>query len=715
MSSPWLCLRQGGVQVVLDIGGPSLPRVVHWGDDLGELSDDEISFLPLGDGQELGSRPSDVTILSVSPTRSVGWAGWPGLSGHRHGSASQPLFSLENVTTAALDGGHLVRYRGADTAAKLTLEGELELTAEGVLKYRQTLASTATSEQPPYEVSDLICLLPLPAHPVELLDFTGRWGNEAQPQRHGLEPGIWLREQRRGRTGPDTPLVLFAGDRSFGFRHGEVWGVHLGWSGDQRYLVERLNTGTTVIGAGEILAAGEVILGPGESVTTPWSYAVYSARGVDGASARLHSMLRRRPGHPKKTRPIVLNTWEAVYFDMSFERLARLADVAAEIGVERFVIDDGWLGSRRDDSSGLGDWYVSNDVWPKGLGPIVDYVRARGMDFGLWFEPEMVNLDSDVARSHPDWVLGTPGRMPPPVRNQQVLDVANPAAFDYILERLSSLVREYSIDFIKWDHNRDLADPVHRSGPRSGQPAVRDQTLATYRLIDELRRKHPALEIESCSSGGSRIDLGVLERTERVWASDCIDPIERVRIVSGISTLLPFELIGTHLASERSENTGRRHDLALRLAVALFGHQGIEWDITKTTTAERKALAEWVTMVKSFRPLVHGGELVRIERQSDPGTTLFGVVAHNRAEALFALVRTYTVPQSETAPLRLDGLDASACYRLARLPIAREGRFSNNVWQAQDAEISGSLLMGTGVRVPSLRPDEASVFHLTKV
>jgi alpha-galactosidase len=206
-----------------------------------------------------------------------------------------------------------------------------------------------------------------------------------------------------------------------------------------------------------------------------------------------------------------------------------------------------------------------------------------------------------------------------------------------------------------------------------------------------------------------------LERTERVWASDCIDPIERVRIVSGISTLLPFEMIGTHVASERSENTGRRHDLALRLAVALFGHQGIEWDITKTTTAQRKALAEWVSLVKSFRPLVHGGTLVRIERPSDRGTTLFGVVAHDRAEALFALVRTYTVPQSETAPLRLDGLDASARYRLARLPIAREGRFSNNVWQAQDAEISGSLLMGTGVRVPSLRPDEASVFHLTKV
>jgi alpha-galactosidase len=714
MASRWLTLRHDGVLVILDIGGPSLPRVVYWGSDLGDLSDDEISFLPLGDGQQVGSRPSDVATFTVSPSRAVGWAGWPGLSGHRHGSASQPLLALENVTTAVVDGGELVCYRGADNSAKLTLEGELELTKDGVLKHRQTLTSTATADAAAYEVNDLICLLPLPAHVMEVLDFTGRWANEAQPQRHGLEPGIWLREQRRGRTGPDTPLVLFAGDRGFGFRHGEVWGVHLGWSGDQRYLVERLNTGTTVIGAGEILAAGEVILGPGDSVTTPWAYGVYSGRGVDGASARLHSMLRRRPGHPKKPRPIVLNTWEAVYFDMSFERLATLADVAAEIGVERFVIDDGWFGSRRDDSSGLGDWYVSQDVWPTGLGTIADYVRSKGMGFGLWFEPEMVNLDSDLARAHPEWVLGTPGRMPPPVRNQQVLDVANPEAFAYILERLVSLVTEYNIDFIKWDHNRDLADPVHRSGPRAGQPAVRDQTLATYRLMDDLRRRHPSLEIESCSSGGSRIDLGVLERTERVWPSDCIDPIERVRIVSGISTLLPFEMIGTHVASERSENTGRRHDLALRLAVALFGHQGIEWDVTKTTTVERQVLADWVILAKSFRPLVHGGELVRIERPSDPGTTLFGVVAHDRAEALFALVRSYTVPQSETAPLRLDGLDASARYRLERVALPRESRFSNNPRWPQGAEVSGALLMGAGIRVPALRPDEACLFHLHK-
>jgi len=715
----WLSLRGSDVMVVLDVGGPYLPRVVYWGRDLGELSDEEAAVLPLARDQARGPRPSDRGVpFTVSPTRAHGWAGWPGLSGHRQGYSSQPLFYSENVTSTEHAGGYLVSYRGRDSAAQLVMEGELELTEDGILRHRQTLTSTAPADEAPYEVADLICLLPLPDHAVEVLDFAGRWADEAQPQRLDLNQGTWLREQRRGRTGPDTPLVLFAGDEGFSFRRGEVWGVHLGWSGDQRYLVQRLNTGTTLIGAGEILASGEVILGPGESVTTPWAYAVYSRRGVDGASARFHSYLRRRPGRPAKPRPVLLNTWEAVTFDMSFALLAQLADVAAEIGIERFVIDDGWFGSRRDDSSGLGDWYVAQDVWPGGLGPIVDHVRTRGMEFGLWFEPEMVNPDSDLARAHPDWVMGTAGRMPGTWRNQQVLDVAHPDAFAYILERLDSLVSEYGIDFIKWDHNRDLADPVHRSGPRVGRPAVRDQTLATYRLMEELKRRHPSLEIESCSSGGSRIDLGVLERTDRVWASDCIDPIERVRILSGISTLLPFELIGAHVASERSATTGRRHDLALRLAVALFGHQGIEWDITKTTPEEKQALADWVALVKSLRPLVHAGELVRIERPSDPGTTLFGVVAHDRAEALFILVRSDTAPLSETSPLRLDGLDAGARYVLERLSLPGAGPLvpgeALSRTEIVEVTVPGSLLMGAGVPAPLLLPEEAAVFHLKK-
>jgi alpha-galactosidase len=716
-SSRWLSLRRSGVLVVLDVGGPYLPRVVYWGGDLGELSDEEVSFLPLAGEQRRGPRPVDRRApLTLSPARAQGWDGWPGLSGSRGGYSSQALFLLDTFTATDDERGHLLVYRGVDSSARLVLEGELELTPEGVIKHRQTLTSTASEDEPPYEVQDLLTLLPLPHHVAETLDFAGRWGNEAQPQRRELNQGIWLREQRRGRTGPDTPLVLLAGDRHFGFRQGEVWGVHLGWSGDQRYLVQRLNTGATLIGAGEILAAGEVILGPGGSLTTPWVYAVYSGRGVDGASARLHALVRGRPHHPATVRPIVLNTWEAVTFEMSFDRLARLADVASEVGVERFVIDDGWFGSRRDDSSGLGDWYVAKQVWPGGLGPIADYVRAKGMDFGLWFEPEMVNPDSDLARAHPEWVLGTAGRTPISWRNQQVLDVANPDAFAYLLERLDSLVSEYDIRFIKWDHNRDLADPVHRSGPRAGRPAVRDQTLAAYRLMDELRRRHADLEIESCSSGGSRIDLGILERTDRVWASDCIDPIERVRIVSGISTLLPLELIGAHVASERSKTTGRRHDLSLRLAVALFGHQGIEWDISLTSPEERRSLAEWISLAKSLRPLLHGGELVRMERPGDPGTTLFGLVAQDRSEALFALVRSQAGPQSETLPVRLGGLDPESRYLVKRLSLPGEGSpemvDTQTGARATEGVVRGSILMSAGIPAPAMSPESAALFYL---
>ena len=730
----WLVLRRAGVMVVLDVAGPYLPRIVYWGCDLGDLTVADITALPGAQYTPRGADTADAEIpLTLLPARAQGWAGWPGLTGHRDGLATQPLFTLTHVNADVVggdagdggggrngangrDGRDLVVFSGADEAAKLRLDAELRLGPDGVIAYRQTLTSTASSEEIPYTVGDLVTLLPVPEHATEVFDYAGRWSNEAQPQRGVMAQGTWLREQRRGRTGPDSPLLLSIGTAGFSNRHGELWGVHLGWSGDQRYLAQRLNTGATVIGAGEILAAGEVILGAGESITTPWSYGVYSDRGLDGASARLHAMLRRRPNHPHRPRPIVLNTWEAVYFDQSLERLAALADVAAEIGVERFVIDDGWFGSRRDDTSGLGDWQVSPDVWPKGLGPIAEHVRSLGMEFGLWFEPEMVNLDSEVARGHPDWVIGTPGRMPPPKRSQQVLDVAHPDAFAYLLDAMSNLVTQYGIGYIKWDHNRDLADPVHRGGPRAGRPAVREQTLATYRLMRELKARHHGLEIESCSSGGSRIDYGVLENTDRVWASDCIDPIERVRIVNGIATLLPFELIGAHVASQRSHTTGRMHDLSLRLAVALFGHAGFEWDLTTTSPTDRAALARWVSFAKSMRPLLHTGELVRADRPADPGTSLYGVVAADRREALFAFVRLESSAREGDAPLRFPGLDPALRYRVESVHFADEAEQHHRRRAVNDAAEATGLLLGTaGITAPALRPEQAVVYHLRNV
>jgi alpha-galactosidase len=340
------------------------------------------------------------------------------------------------------------------------------------------------------------------------------------------------------------------------------------------------------------------------------------------------------------------------------------------------------------------------------------------MDFGLWFEPEMVNPDSDLARKHPDWLIGTEGRMPPTSRHQQVLDVSRPEVYAFLLKRMSSLVSEYGVGYIKWDHNRDIADPVHRGGPRAGRPALRDQTLAVYRLMDELRAHHPGLEIESCSSGGARIDYGVLAHTDRVWASDCLDPLERVRIVAGISTLLPFELIGAHVGARRSHTTGRQHDLALRLAVATFGHAGIECDLTSLSPEERRQIGEWVAFAKSVRPLMHSGEVVRIDRPEDPGTMLYGVVRPDRGEGLFNLVRLQTGVDYETAPVRLAGLARSLRYHVERVTLPGEGPQVHGPYVRAGADgfvAHGDMLLRAGIPAPTLRPEQAAMFHVRAV
>jgi alpha-galactosidase len=410
---------------------------------------------------------------------------------------------------------------------------------------------------------------------------------------------------------------------------------------------------------------------------------------------------------------VLLNTWEAVYFDHSFDRLAALADVAAEIGVERFVVDDGWFGSRRDDRSGLGDWYVSADVWPDGLEPLARHVRDLGMDFGLWFEPEMVNPDSDLARAHPEWIIGAAGRTPPLRRNQQVLDLGQPAAYAYLLERMSALISACDIAYVKWDHNRDTADPVHRAGPRAGHAALHEQITAAYRLMAELKQRHPGLEIESCASGGARIDYGVLEHTDRVWPSDCSDPLERVRIVSALSTLLPFELIGAHVASARSHVTGRVSDLGLRMAVATFGHSGIEWDLTETTPDERDRLARWIAFVKGHRSLLHTARLVRVDRPEDPETRLLGAVAPDGSRALFLFVRLAASPRAGDAPVVFAGLDPGRRYAVQRVAIFE----SADVRQpkgalTQSRTATGAELMTVGVPGPGLRPEQAVVYEL---
>ena len=315
----------------------------------------------------------------------------------------------------------------------------------------------------------------------------------------------------------------------------------------------------------------------GASYASPWVYVAASDAGLDGLAESWHGYQRSLPAHPD-VQPVVLNVWEAVYFDHDLDRLKEIAERAARVGVERFVLDDGWFHDRRDDTAGLGDWVVDPAVWPDGLDPLIEHVTGLGMEFGLWFEPEMVNPDSDLFREHPDWILSAGGRVPLEHRHQQVLDLTRPEVLDHLFERVDAVLSAHDIRYVKWDHNRDLLEAG--SGARGGAPAVHEQTLAFYALLDRLRAAHPSVAWESCASGGGRIDLGVLERVQRVWASDMTDALARQQIQRWTTQLVAPEYVGAHVSAPTSHTTGRTLSLDFRCATALFGAFGIEWDLT---------------------------------------------------------------------------------------------------------------------------------------
>jgi alpha-galactosidase len=572
-------------------------------------------------------------------------------------------------------------------------------------------AVTNTCERSPYTVNGVRLVLPVPAEAQEILDFSGRHLRERSPQRHPFQVGTHLREGRRGRTGSDATVLLAAGTSGFGFRTGEVWAVHTAWSGNHVTFAEQSLTGVRVLGGGELLLPGEVVLQPAQTYTTPWLYAT-CGHGLDEVSAAFHDHLRSREGHPSSERLVVLNTWEAVYFDQDVESLTELAELAAEVGAERFVLDDGWFAGRRDATAGLGDWRVDDDVWPDGLGPLVTAVRKLGMDFGLWFEPEMINEDSDVARAHPEWILAPGARLPLRARHQQVLNLACADAWEYVLESISALVGEVGIDYIKWDHNRDLVEAGDRD---TGSARVHAQTLAVYALMDELRRRHPRLEIESCSSGGGRVDLEVLQRTDRVWASDCIDALERQRIQRWTGLVLPPELVGSHVGAPTAHTTRRTHSLAFRAATALFGHFGIEWDLRTASPAELAELAAWVALYKQERTLIHTGTAVHSDYPDD-AYWAHGYVSPDRGRALMAFVALDTSPAAQPGRIRVPGLDPLRHYRIEPLELSAEALVRTGggppSWWARPTTVRGELLEHVGLQGPMLYPERALLFRL---
>jgi alpha-galactosidase len=711
-----IALTADGVTVLVDVGDAGLPVVAYWGPELPGLDAGQAAAIIDAGVMVAGSNNLEPhPRVAVLPEHRTGWTGRPGLRGSFAGIGWSPAFAVTSVT---LDGAAVRGFAGAgpgrvdvdavDDAGRLRLRLVLELLPSGLVRTRATVENLAPE---PYQLDDLVLSLPVPDEATELLDFAGRHVLERVPRRGPFPDGAHVRENRKGRTGVDSAYVLHAGTAGFGFGAGRVWAVHTAWSGNHTHYAERVFTGEQRIGGGELLLPGEVRLATGEAYQSPWIYGSYGA-GLDQVARRFHRHLRAREPRVSTQRPVTLNVWEAVYFDHDAGKLAELAERAAAAGVERFVLDDGWFGSRRNDRSGLGDWVVSPDVWPRGLHPLVDRVRDLGMQFGLWFEPEMVNPDSDLARAHPDWIMSARTEWPLESRHQQVLNLGIPEAYEHVKSQVAAILKEYPIDYVKWDHNRDLVEAG--SQPAGGRPGVHAQTLAVYRLIDELRAAHPGLEIESCSSGGARVDLAILERTDRVWVSDNIDPHDRQHMLRWTAQLVPPEYLGSHIASGRSHTTGRRHDLGFRAATAIFGHLGIEWDLTTATDAELAELRAWVAFYREHRDLLLGGDLVRMDGY-DERVLVHGVVAPDRSRALIAMVILDSPYPDPVGRLRFRGLDPDRTYRLRPELVAPGpgGLRPPHWWGAHHhgGVFSGATLEHVGVACPRVHPDQVVLYR----
>jgi alpha-galactosidase len=641
----------------------------------------------------------------------------PHLRGHRVAPEGGDLaaglsWSTRFVRDTLESTDERLRLTATDRAAGLSLAVELEAVVGGALRGRHTVTNTGPGA---YVLEGLEVVLPVDDDLVEALDFTGRHERERTPQRHAVTDGLWMREARVGRPGLDAATMVVLGTPGFSPTEGRVLGVHVAWSGNSVLRVERDAATGTTLGGGELLQPGEVVLAPGASYQTPWVFFAAADDGLDGLAAAWHAYQRSLDAHPG-TQPVILNVWEAVYFDHDLERLQGIADRAARVGVERFVLDDGWFRHRRDDTAGLGDWWVDEDVWPQGLGPLVDHVRELGMEFGLWFEPEMVNPDSDLYREHPDWILSAGGRVPLLHRNQLVLDLSRDEVWEHLFERVSSILTAHPIDYVKWDHNRDLLEAG--SGRRLGAPAAHEQTVAFYRLLDALRAAHPGVAWESCASGGGRVDLGVLERVQRVWTSDMTDAVARQQIQRWTTQLLAPEYVGAHISSPTSHTTGRTLPLDFRAATALFGSFGIEWDLMSATEDDLDQLATWVSRYQRYRYLLHSGRVVR-PASSDPTVLLHGVVAADRSEALLAHVQLDESAHNRGVAVRVPGLDPAASYRLRwegpvmtravsmSAPLPEQG-------PTDGLEVSGSSLATRGFWIPRRRPETVTLVHLER-
>lgn len=527
--------------------------------------------------------------------------------------------------------------------------------------------------------------------------YTGRWASEWHVQEQPIHGGKTMLESRRGTTGfQNNPWFAIDHQKDGDQDEGSVWFGALAWSGSWQIAVEQDILNQVRVTGGLDAFDFSYPLKPGKRFDTPAFYGGYSAAGIGGASRLMHrlevdSILPHAP-HPK-LRPVLYNSWEATEFAVTEQGQMDLATKAATIGTERFVMDDGWFGERKDDHAGLGDWYVNTTKFPHGLKPLIDHVHSLGMDFGLWVEPEMVNANSDLYRTHPDWVLNFPGRPRTEGRNQMVLNLARPDVRAYIFGFVDKLLSENDIAFIKWDYNRNWSEPGWDAMPLDEQKKVYVEfTRNYYSILEELRRKHPNVEFESCSSGGGRVDLGVLRYADEVWPSDNTDAFDRLTIQDGFTYAFTPAIMMAWVTDVPSSINHRTTSLEYRFLSSMQGSLAVGADLKKWAPEDFAAAKRLIGEYKSVRETVQRGSLYRLVAPtggSDQSITEY--VARDGHQAVaFPMLHS----SSENYPyptVHFRGLDEHAMYKLS----AMEGKPAAHT----PAAASGAYWMGHGVDV----------------
>lgn len=649
------------------------------------------------------SQPDAVPVPGLLPERKAGWSGTPALR----------LIDLDNPLAGEVATDFRVHQWDASERElwidwqdeRLGIDVDLwwRICPGDVVQVTCGIGNRGTAN---YTLADHPALiLPIPRRFTGLTTYSGRWAGEMRETHRAIAPDGFASRSGTGKPGFGGGNWLMLDDPATG----EVLAAHLAWSGDYSTRIACDVAGQSDGRAVFQMAIGGNAAGIGLLAGTSLDAAgaVFTLAPNRSALAQaFHAYLRshvlpdRAAWGPRK---VHLNSWEALGFNLSQPALIALADDAAALGIERFVLDDGWFAGRRNDQTSLGDWFVSPEVFPHGLTPLIDHVHTLGMDFGLWVEPEMVSPDSELYRAHPDWCLHTPGRARPTMRGQLALDLARPEVADYLFGRLDALLREHRIAYLKWDHNRDLF------------PSAAGQTQGFYALLGRLRAAHPQVEIESCSSGGGRIDMGMLAHCHRVWPSDNNDAIERLRIIPAWSQFLPLEVLGSHVGPSPNPITGRRLGMDFRAKVAVFGHMGVEADPARMTDKERECLAAHIALYKQWRDVLHSGTLHRLAHPN-PGVT--GMMATHGGKALALAAQTAFSPVFDAAPLRLAGLNPQARYRVTLPepwpPRARHYLANPDAWRA-GVTLSGTALMTQGLALPLTHPETAWIIALEKI